>query len=121
MDQTKTIEANQKQMIKTDALLRDQKMEIDKNAKEFAASIVRYRKLNDEKIHLQEECENLKKEIKNKRNELKVEKLLTQTFKKYIILRVLDSCRRVTVYEKRFSKNSPTKRYIRKEIKIHRE
>lgn len=79
MDQTKTIEANQKQMFKTDALLRDQKMEIDKNAKELTASHVRYRKLHDEKIHLQEECESLMKEIKNKRNELKVENFLKQT------------------------------------------
>lgn len=75
IDQSKTVEANQKQMIKTDALLREQKMEIDRNTKDLNASNARYRKLSEEKKYLQEECENSNKEIKNKRNELKVMKI----------------------------------------------
>lgn len=73
-DQAKIIETNQKQMYKTDVLLKDQKMEIDKISKELATVNVRYRKLHEESGQLRDGFEEAKKEIKNKRNEIKVNK-----------------------------------------------
>lgn len=59
-------------MYKTDVLLKDQKMEIDKINKELTAVNARYRKLHEESNQLRDGFEEAKKEIKNKRNELKV-------------------------------------------------
>lgn len=72
LDQTKIIDENQKQMFKSETLLKDQKFEIERLTKDLNISNAKYRKLNEEKDHLQDLCENSKKEIKNKRNELKV-------------------------------------------------
>lgn len=47
-------------------------MEIDKITKELTATTQRCRKLNEENIRLQEVSDISKKEVKNKRNELKV-------------------------------------------------
>lgn len=72
VEQSKIIESNQKQIFKTDVLLKEQKMEIDKVNKELTVSNQRNRKLHQENIQLRESVEVAKKDIKNKRNEMKV-------------------------------------------------
>lgn len=71
-DQIKTIEANQKQILKVDIMLKEQKMEIDKLNKELTASNQRYQKLRVENNVLHTNFDEAKKDLKNKTNELKV-------------------------------------------------
>lgn len=72
VEQAKVIEVNQKQIIKTDVLLKDQKMEIDKLTKELTATSQKARKMQEDNALLQDNLETVKKDVKSKRNELKV-------------------------------------------------
>lgn len=71
-EQMKIIETTQKQMYKSDALLKDQKIEIDKISKDLTMLNQRYRKLSEENGQLRDGMEESKKEVKSKSNDLKV-------------------------------------------------